>query len=217
MSHSKLPPVSSYDCDGQGAPLFPEQFDGEDFSKTSRMDERMDARLKFDQLETGQSWTSPSRTITEADVVNFANMTGDQNPLHLNHEFARKTHYRQPVAHGLLGLSWVAGLGSNSPSVDTVAFTNILNWEFTRPLFFGDTVHVETTIVSKQKNAKRAGRVVWQLQLVNQRGEVTQRGQFETLVRVERAVRRPHFSSGNSSTASTATADADVRSSDKPA
>ena len=108
--------------------------------ETSRMDGSMDNRLCFENLQVGQSWISPSRTITETDVVNFANSTGDHNPLHTDYEYAKRTHFRQPIAHGLLGLSWVAGLGSNHPSVNTVAFTTIRNWEFTRPLFFGDTV-----------------------------------------------------------------------------
>ncbi len=153
----------------------------------------MDCRLSFEELEIGQQWTSSSRTITETDVVNFANSSGDHNPLHIDYEFAKRTHYRQPIAHGLLGLSWVAGLGSNSPRVDTLAFTAVRNWEFSRPLFFGDTVFVETHVLGKQDDAKRAGRVIWGLKLINQRGEVTQHGEFETLVRVREPVRRPHY------------------------
>lgn len=173
--------------------VFPKLYERNDIQPASGTDDSMDSRLTFEQIEEGQIWTSPSRTITETDVVNFANVTGDLNPLHLNHEFARQTHYRQPVAHGLLGLSWVAGLGSNSPAVDTVAFTTITNWEFTRPLFFGDTVHVKTECLTKQSDAKRVGRVVWRLKLINQKDEVVQQGQFETMVRVAHPVRRPHF------------------------
>ena len=168
----------------------------------SRNDDTMDSRLTFDQIATGQTWTSPSRTITESDVVNFANITGDQNPLHIDHEFARSTPYRQPIAHGLLGLSWVAGLGSNSPAVDTVAFIAIKQWEFCRPLFFGDTVHVRTTVLEKQTDARRNGRVSWRQELLNQHGEVTQQGVFETLVKVgsraTRSVSKPHFDTSDS-------------------
>ncbi len=163
----------------------------------SRNDDNMDSRLTFDQIAIGQTWTSHSRTITETDVVNFANITGDQNPLHIDHEFARSTPYRQPIAHGLLGLSWVAGLGSNSPAVDTVAFIAIKQWEFCRPIFFGDTVHVRTTVLEKQKDARRNGRVNWRQELLNQHGEVTQQGVFETLVKVgsrtTRSAGKPHF------------------------
>lgn len=180
----------------QKSPVFPKLYHVDEVrGSASRMDEIMDAKLTFEDLDVGQEWTSPSRTITETDVVNFATITGDMNPLHINHEFAKNTPYRQPVAHGLLGLSWVAGLGSNSPQVDTVAFACIRSWEFNRPLFFGDTVHVETEVISKQDNAKRSGRVAWRLRLINQRGEVTQQGEFETLVRVAKPLRGPHFQS----------------------
>ncbi len=155
----------------------------------------MDARLTFEQLATGQTWTSPARTITESDVINFANVTGDLNPLHIDREFARNSPYGQPIAHGLLGLSWVAGLASKSPSVATVALIAVRNWEFTRPLFFGDTVHVLTSIVEKQQDARRNGRIAWKQELINQHGEVTQHGILETLVRVGSIVPHPHIDS----------------------
>ena len=96
----------------------------------------MDGRLLFEDLQVGQEWTSCSRTITETDVINFANSTGDHNPLHVDHELqnAKRTHYRQPVAHWdylVLTFMGMAGLGSSAPdSVDTLAFTSIRNWEF---------------------------------------------------------------------------------------
>lgn len=165
---------------------------------TSGMDDNMDARLTFDVLSEGQLWISPARTITETDVVSFATLTGDMNPLHVDREFASQSPYRQPIAHGLLGLSWVAGLGSNYPLVDTVAFVAVRNWEFLRPLFFGDTVHVRTTVAEKQSGSRRTGRVLWKLELINQHGEVTQQGNFETLVRVasgkkDRLHHKPHI------------------------
>lgn len=145
----------------------------------------MDSPLFFDDIHVGQNWVSPRRTITEADVIQFATMTGDFNPLHVDYDFASKSHYRQPVAHGLLGLSWVAGLGSNYPNVNTLAFTAIRNWEFTQPLFFGDTVFVETTCLEKTPAGRRAGKVVWHRKLINQSDQVVQNGVFETLVSID--------------------------------
>lgn len=142
----------------------------------------MGSALYFEDLTVGQVWVSPKRTVTEADVIQFAGMTGDFNPLHVDYEFAGKSHYRQPVAHGLLGLSWVAGLGSYFPFIATIAFTAVRNWEFSHPLFHGDTVYVETKLLELTDSGRRAAKAVWQRKLINQSGQVVQEGTFETLV-----------------------------------
>ena len=157
----------------------------------------MDSPLFYEDLEVGQSWRSPRRTVTEADVIGFANATGDFNPLHVDYDYASKSHYRQPIAHGLLGLSWVAGLGSYFPNVNTMAFTAVRDWEFVRPLYFGDTVHVETECVHKEISGRRTGKVRWHRKLVNQNLDIVQQGTFETLVAIESPLRRselPKFS-----------------------
>ena len=69
--------------------------------------------MYFDDVEVGQFWVSQARTVTQGDVSQFATMTGDFNPLHVDHDFAASGPYRQPIAHGLLGLSWVAGAGKH--------------------------------------------------------------------------------------------------------
>jgi len=152
----------------------------------------MDEPLTFDELQLGDRWKSPARTMTETDIVNFAGMTGDFNPLHIDHEFAANTPWGKTIAHGLLGLSWVAGLGSNAPRPNTVALVAIREWEFLKPVFVGDTLHVVTEVVGKQSKGRRAGRVTWKRSLVNQRGVVVQEGYFDTLVATnpEPAVRK---------------------------
>jgi 3-hydroxybutyryl-CoA dehydratase len=142
----------------------------------------MSDALYFEQLALGQSWRSPARTVTETDVVNFAGITGDYNPLHIDHEFAGRGPFGRPVAHGLLGLAWVAGLGSTSPRPMTLAFLGIGEWKFLKPVFVGDTLHVLTEVVSLTSQGRRAGAVRWKRRLVNQEGEVVQEGYFETLV-----------------------------------
>lgn len=152
----------------------------------------MNSPLFFEDIEVGKKWVSPRRTVTEADVISFATMTGDFNPLHVDYDFASKSHYRQPIAHGLLGISWVAGLGSYFPSVSTLAFVAVRNWEFLRPLYFGDTVFVETTCIESERSGRRTGRVSWNRKLINQREQVVQEGVFETLVAVrDPSVNRP--------------------------
>jgi acyl dehydratase len=157
----------------------------------------MDSTLYFEDLSVGQIWISPRRTVTETDVISFASMTGDFNPLHVDYDFAAKSHYRQPVAHGLLGLSWVAGLGAFFPSVKTLAFTAVRDWEFCRPLFFGDTVFVETTLQEKEQSGRRSGKAVWLRKLINQSDQVVQQGTFETLVAIRSAVPQSHINRAN--------------------
>ena len=138
--------------------------------------------MYFDDLRIGDQWKSRGRTITETDVVNFAGMTGDYDPLHVDYEFARQTPFGKPIAHGLLGLSLVAGLSSTCPAVHTSAFLGIRDWEFLRPLLIGDTVHVVTSVIDLRASSRRHGRVTWLRQLINQTGQVVQKGIFETLV-----------------------------------
>lgn len=141
--------------------------------------------LYFEELQVGDRFTSPSRTITETDIVQFADMTGDFNPLHVDHEFAKNTPFKRVIAHGLLGLSWVAGLGSHHPHMSTEAFLGIEQWEFTRPAYIGDHVHVVTTVLALEPSGRKRGRVTWQRELINQKDEIVQRGRFITLVKLK--------------------------------
>src|SRR4051812_7381977 len=98
--------------------------------------------LALDDLRIGDEWESPGRTITEADVVLFAGLSGDFNPLHCNRQFSEQGPFGQRVAHGLLILAISTGLVSNAPRVDTLAFLAILEWRFLLPVAFGDTLRV---------------------------------------------------------------------------
>lgn len=142
----------------------------------------MEEALYFEDIEIGNHWRSPRRTIEASDVSEFAALTGDDNPLHLDQEFASRTPFGKPIAHGLLGMSLVAGLGSHSPLMHTAAFLRILDWRFLKPLYIGDSVHVETLVLDKQPTGRRRGMVTWKRQLVNQHNEVVQEGTAETLV-----------------------------------
>ena len=144
-----------------------------------------DEPLYLEDVEVGDTWEGPARTITETDIVNFACLTGDFNPLHVDHEFAKGTLFGKPIAHGLLGVSYMAGLGSHSPYMRTAAFVKIRDWTFLRPIFVGDTIHVTTEVLAKDVRGRgRRGLVTWKRQLVNQTGVVVQEGITETLVEI---------------------------------
>src|SRR4051794_359851 len=103
----------------------------------------------FDDVEVGQQWESLGRTVTETDIVNFAGLSGDFNPIHVDHEFAATTPFRKPIAHGLCVFAIGSGLSLFSPPMRTLAFLGIKDWQFKEPIFPGDTLHVRTTLVNK--------------------------------------------------------------------
>lgn len=148
-----------------------------------------DAPLYFGDIEIGDQWRSLQRTICESDLHSFAELTGDRNPLHLDEEFARHTPFGRPIAHGLLGMSLVAGLGSRSPWMGEAVFVRVVEWRFAHPLYAGDTVYVQTVVLDKGTPGRRRGLVTWKRQLINQHGEVVQEGTTETLVLLDRASR----------------------------
>jgi acyl dehydratase len=141
------------------------------------------SHLYFDDLAVGQEWESQGRTVTETDIVNFAGLSGDFNPLHVDHEFAKTTPFRRPIAHGILIMAIGSGLGTQSPPVRTVAFLGIREWQFKGPVFAGDTIKVRTKVLSKELRGRgKRGEVHWQRTLVNQDGRVVQEAVTVTLV-----------------------------------
>ena len=156
--------------------------------------------LAFEDLTVGDEWESPRRTVTEADVVGFAGLSGDFNPLHVDHESARDGPFGRPVAHGLLGLSIASGLASHSPLVATQAFLAILEWKFVAPIAFGDTIRVITRVAALEPRSRgRRGVVTWHRRLVNQHGKTVQEGLTQTLVRGRGPSPKPGLSSDDTS------------------
>lgn len=138
--------------------------------------------LYYDDVEVGQEWESGGRTVTEADVVNFAGLSGDFNPIHMDHEFAKTTPFRRPIAHGLLVFCIGSGLGVMSPPMRTMAFLGVEEWHFKEPIFIGDTVRLKTRLLEKSLRGRgRRGELLWYRGVVNQDGRVVQEGRLRTL------------------------------------
>ena len=133
----------------------------------------------------GQSWISPTRQITADDVRAFSELTGDFDPLHKGENTEVHSPFGRPVAHGLLGLSVLAGLSTEFPRAATLALVGISDWQFDHPIFFGDTVHVVTEVVTIQPHGRRAGRITWLRKLISNDGRTLQQGRFVTLVASE--------------------------------
>jgi acyl dehydratase len=148
------------------------------------------AHLFFDDLAIGQEWESLSRTVTEADIVNFAGLSGDFNPIHIDHAFARTTPFRRPIAHGLLVLSIASGLTLHCPPMRTLAFLEIREWQFKGPVFIGDTIHGRARVVSIEPRSRgRRAAITWSRAIINQDGKVVQEGIILTLVEGRAAVK----------------------------
>src|SRR5437763_16460987 len=113
-----------------------------------------ESHLYFDDVAVGQDWESQGRTVTEADIVNFAGLSGDFNPVHVDHEFAKTTPFRRPIAHGILVFAVGSGLGLFAPPMRTLAFLSIREWHFREPIFIGDTVRLRTKVLEKEDRGR---------------------------------------------------------------
>lgn len=141
--------------------------------------------LYFEDLEVGQQFVSDARTVTETDVVGFAGVSGDFNPIHLDRESTANGMFGQRVAHGVLGISIGTGL------VDSLglfrrtmgAMLGIDSWTFKEPIFIGDTIHLVLTIEGLRLTSKGGKGVVnRRFDLVNQHGRVAQTGVITALI-----------------------------------
>jgi len=128
----------------------------------------------FEDFRPGQVTETPGRTITEADVVNFAGLTGDWYELHTNVEYARQTRFGQRIAHGALIFSIASALCVRAmPSGNTlIAFYGVDKLRFVRPVFIGDTIHVRETVVETYSREEAAGIVATQSEVLNQSADV---------------------------------------------
>lgn len=150
--------------------------------------QEQDAVLYSEDLAVGDCWTSEAREISGEDVATFSGLTGDHDPLHSENPSA--SPYGKPIVHGLLGLSVLAGLGTNYPKAATLTFMGIEDWQFLAPVFFGDSVKVRNEVVGLEQHGRRAMKVRWLRQLINDSGRVVQEGHFLTLVANRTRVRK---------------------------
>ncbi|MER3451142.1 MAG: dehydratase [Thermus sp.] len=142
--------------------------------------------MYFEDFEVGQRFTTPARTVTEADVVNFAGVSGDYNPIHTDLEFAKTTPFGQRIAHGLLVLSMLTGLRQRAGQFEgtIIAWLEIRKYAFLKPVFIGDTVRGESEVLEKRETSKPdRGILVQRVRVYNQRDELVQEGEFVTMVR----------------------------------
>jgi len=148
----------------------------------------MDQRYRgmyFEEFEVGQTIRSPGRTVTEADVVLFAGLSGDFNTIHTDAEYAATTPFGARVAHGLLGLALASGLAVRTGIMEgtVLAFREIISWKFSRPVFIGDTIHIIIE-VEETKAIPRlgGGSLLLAVDVRNQDNETVMKGRWSVLV-----------------------------------
>jgi len=139
----------------------------------------------FEEFTVGDEVISPGRTVTEADIVAFAALSGDYNQLHTDAEYAKDTIFGERIAHGLLGLSIASGLAARLGFIEgTAEAFRGLNWKFRGPIKIGDTIHIEAQVARKKEIQRLGGGIiVFDVAVVNQRDETVQKGQWTVLVK----------------------------------
>jgi acyl dehydratase len=136
----------------------------------------------FEELEAGQRFTTRGRTVTEADVVGFAALTGDWHRQHTDAVWAAESAFGERIAHGLLVVSMAAGMVPFDPE-RVVALRRVADATFKRPVKFGDTLHVTGRVAELGAGSDEAGLVAFHWQVVNQDGKTVCRARVEVLWR----------------------------------
>jgi acyl dehydratase len=144
--------------------------------------------LYYEDLAIGQTFTSPARTVTESDLIHFAMLSGDWNPIHTDKEFARQTLYGQPVVYGILGIAILTGLVDRMGLFhgSAIAMIGLRDWKFKAPIFVDDTIHFAMEISAKRLTSQGdRGIIDRKFTLLNQRAEIVQEGHIDLLIRLK--------------------------------
>ena len=139
--------------------------------------------LRFDDVEPGDWFDTPSREVTVGEIDRFAELTGDRFEIHLSDEAARALGFPARVAHGLLVLSIVDGLKNNSKALFAAVASLGWNWRFERPVFVADRLHARITIMGKRET-RRLDRGILELDfaVLDQFGNRVQSGTNQLMV-----------------------------------
>jgi acyl dehydratase len=142
--------------------------------------------MYFEDFTEGMRLTTPARTVTATNIVNFACLTGDFNEVHCNYEYAKTTPFGEVIAHGPMvygiagGLQYASGINDGT----LLALLGIDKWRLKTPVKHGDTIRMVQTVLSKRQTSKPdRGVVTLKREIMNQRGEVVQEMEATLLYR----------------------------------
>lgn len=139
----------------------------------------------YEDYTIGTVFVTPARTIGETDVTMFAMLTGDYNRLHTDAEYMKDSVFGERIAHGLLGLSIVNGLKYRTDmNPDAIVAFLGLEWAFSAPIRFGDTIHAVITVASmRETKSPERGIISYDVEVRNQRNEPVQKGTMTMMVK----------------------------------
>lgn len=140
----------------------------------------------FEDFEIGTEAESPRRTITDADIVIFAGLSGDHNPHHTDDIFAAQSVFKKRMAHGALTFSISTGLGvrMSTPNPAVIAFYGVDKLRFVRPVFIGDTIQLRKRVEETEAKDAKRGVVQFESTVVNQNNQVVLK--YHDLVLIQR-------------------------------
>ena len=143
--------------------------------------------LYFEEFTLNRPVTTRGRTVSEADIMSFAGISGDWNPLHVDEEFSKTADFGERIAHGPLSMSMAIGLMAQQNLIDGTALGLLgLHWDFKGPVRIGDTIHAVITPVQKRTTQKPGrGIVSLRFEVKNQHGAVIQEGTATLLMKMK--------------------------------
>jgi acyl dehydratase len=139
----------------------------------------------FEDFKPGQEFITSGRTLTEADLVQFAGLSGDFSSLHMDREYARNTPFGERIFHGLGTLSIASGLVVQLGIIEgsVIAFLG-LEWRFALPVRIGDTIRASLAVLeTRETQIPQEGIVIFEVRVLNQRGDLVQEGRWRLLFR----------------------------------
>lgn len=143
--------------------------------------------LTYDEFAIDANYKSQARTVTEADVVNFAGLSGDFNPLHTDAEFGKTTPMGERIAHGVLILAMATGMANWMGIFEgtTIALMEQVA-RYKGAVKLGDTVHLEMQVTEKKPTSKPdRGVVKFLTRVCNQRDELVIEGEWTLLMKTK--------------------------------
>lgn len=141
--------------------------------------------LFYDEFLVGDKFFSEQRKILDKDILSFAELSGDRNPIHIDNDFANNSMYGERIAHGLLVLSLTSGLAFELGFAErTTAAFRALEWKFKGPIKIGDTIRVVFEVIEKREiSLEGVGLVIFQVLVLNQDDKKVQLGKWSLIIR----------------------------------